>query len=141
MFPIIVPPLRERKTDILLLTDHFVEQYGRASSKEIKESSTSSINMLMSYHWPGNVRELENIIERAVILSEDKVIHGYHLPPTLQTAHFSHTRHKYNLESRLNTVEYDLIIESLKNHKGNMVKAAKELGLTPRIMSLRVKKR
>jgi Nif-specific regulatory protein len=140
VFPIIVPPLRERKTDILLLTDHFVEQYSRATGKEIKRVSTSSINMLMSYHWPGNVRELENIIERAVILSEDKVIHGYHLPPTLQTAHFSHTKHKYNLESRLNTVEYDLIIESLKNHKGNMVKAAKELGLTPRIMSLRVKK-
>jgi len=140
VFPIIVPPLRERKTDILLLTDYFVEQYSKENNKEIKRVSTSAINMLMSYHWPGNVRELENIIERAVILSEDKVIHGYHLPPTLQTAHFSHTKHTYNLQHRLDALEYDLIIESLKNHKGNMVKSAKELGLTTRIMSLRVKK-
>jgi Nif-specific regulatory protein len=140
VFPIIVPPLRERKTDILLLTDFFVEHYAKTNNKIIKRVSTSAINMLMSYHWPGNVRELENIIERAVILSEDKVIHGYHLPPTLQTAQFSHTKHKYNLQDRLDAIEYDLIIESLKNNKGNMVKAAKELGLTTRIMSLRVKK-
>jgi len=117
-----------------------IEYARKENNKEIKRVSTSAINMLMSYHWPGNVRELENIIERAVILSEDKVIHGYHLPPTLQTAHFSHTKHTYNLQHRLDALEYDLIIESLKNHKGNMVKSAKELGLTTRIMSLRVKK-
>ena len=80
IFPITVPPLRERKTDILLLADYFVEKYNAANQKGVRRISTTSIDMLMRYHWPGNVRELENCIERAVILSEDNVIHGYHLP-------------------------------------------------------------
>jgi Nif-specific regulatory protein len=68
VFPITLPPLRERRTDILLLANHFVSKYSHRMGKSIKRISTSAINMLMTYHWPGNVRELENSIEHAVLL-------------------------------------------------------------------------
>ena len=91
VFPIHIPPLRERRTDILLLADYFAERYSLKTHKNVRRISTPAIDMLMAYHWPGNVRELENCIERAVLLSDDDVIHGHHLPPTLQTAESSGT--------------------------------------------------
>ena len=140
VFPIHVPPLRERKTDIPLLADFFVERYNRLNHKAIRRISTPAIDMLMSYHWPGNVRELENCIERAVLLSSDSVIHGHHLPPTLQTAEASGTTHRGTLESTLDAVERDLILDALKASRGNRAKAARALGISERIMGLRVKK-
>ncbi|MHC4637341.1 MAG: sigma 54-interacting transcriptional regulator, partial [Planctomycetota bacterium] len=73
VFPIFLPPLRERKDDILLLADYFVEQYAEKMKKDVRRISTPAINMMVAYHWPGNVRELENCIERAVLLSNDSV--------------------------------------------------------------------
>ena len=140
IFPITVPPLRERKADILLLADYFVEKYNAVNFKGIRRISTRAIDIFMRYHWPGNVRELENCIERAVILSEDNVIHGYHLPPTLQTAESSGTPATGSLQQRLDGIEHEMIIEALKRTKGNMAKAAMQLGLTERVMGLRVKK-
>ncbi|KUL33292.1 sigma 54-interacting transcriptional regulator [Chlorobium limicola] len=140
IFPLTVPPLRERKTDILLLADYFVEKYNRVNQKGIRRISTTSIDMLMRYHWPGNVRELENCMERAVILSEDNVIHGYHLPPSLQTAESSGTPYTGSLQQKLDSIENEMIIEALKRTKGNMSRAAIQLGLSDRIMGLRVKK-
>jgi Nif-specific regulatory protein len=140
VFPIVVPPLRERKTDILLLADHFIEKYNQEHGKAIKRISTPAIDLLMSYHWPGNVRELENCIERALILSTDNVIHSYHLPPTLQSGNSSGTNYQGTLESKLEEVEKEFIIEGLKASSGNMAEAARQLGLTERIMGLRVKK-
>ena len=140
VFAIHIPPLRERRADILLLADHFVEKYSKANHKYIRRISTPAIDMLMSYHWPGNVRELENVIERAVLMSDDDVIHGYHLPPTLQTAEESGTAHVGSLEATLDNVERELIIDTLKSSRGNMAKAARDLGITERVMGLRVKK-
>jgi Nif-specific regulatory protein len=140
VFPIHIPPLRERKTDIPLLADSFVERYNRLNHKAIRRISTPAIDMLMSYHWPGNVRELENCIERAVLLSSDSVIHGHHLPPTLQTAEASGTTHRGTLESTLDAVERDLILDALKASRGNRAKAARALGISERIMGLRVKR-
>jgi len=140
VFPIHIPPLRERKTDIPLLADHFVEKYSKANHKTIRRVSTPAIDMLMSYHWPGNVRELENCIERAVVLSSDHVIHGHHLPPTLQTAEASGTAHEGTLDGTLENVERDLILDALKAARGNKAKAARSLGISERIMGLRVKK-
>lgn len=140
VFPIVTPPLRERKTDILLLADHFVAKYANSSRKEIRRISTTAIDMLMSYHWPGNVRELENCIERAVILSGDGVIHGYHLPLTLQTAEASKTERNGTLRSALEDMEKEVIAEALKTSKGNMARAARELGLTERMMGIRARK-
>jgi Nif-specific regulatory protein len=140
VFPIHIPPLRERRTDIMLLADHFVEKYSKRHGKNVRRISTPAIDMLTSYHWPGNVRELENCIERAVLLSEDDVIHGHHLPPTLQTAEASGTVPPGDLEAVLDSVEREMILEALKSSRGNMAKAARSLGITERVMGLRVKK-
>ena len=140
VFPIYMPPLRERKTDVPLLADYFVGKYSKANHKNICRISTPAIDMLMSYHWPGNVRELENCIERAVILSNDDVIHGHHLPPTLQTAEATGTTSGGNFQETLNNLERELILDALKSSRGNQTKAAQTLGLTERLMGLRVKK-
>ena len=140
VFPIFLPPLRERRSDILDLANYFVEKYSKQNSKNVRRISTPAIDMLTSYHWPGNVRELENVIERAVILSNDDVVHGHHLPPTLQTAEASGTVMKETLETTLEKVEREMIIEALKNARGNKTKAAETLGITERIMGLRVEK-
>ena len=86
------------------------------------------------------MRELENCIERAVLLSADGVIHGYHLPSSLQTAEATATEPKSTLESALNALEREMIVEGLKLTHGNLARAARQLGLTERIMGLRVKK-
>jgi Nif-specific regulatory protein len=140
IFPLTVPALRERKTDIMLLADYFVEKFNTLNHKGIRRISTTAIDMLVRYHWPGNVRELQNCIERAVILSEDNVIHGYHLPPSLQTAESSGTPYTGSLQQKLDAIENEMIIEALKRTKGNMSKAASQLGLSDRIMGLRMKK-
>jgi Nif-specific regulatory protein len=140
VFPIHLPPLRERKTDILLLTDHFVGKYGKANHKNIRRISTPAIDMLMAYHWPGNVRELENCVERAVLVSTDDVIHGHHLPPTLQTAEASGTAFSGTLDATLDNVERELLLDALKSARGNKAKAARQLGISERLMGLRVLK-
>jgi Nif-specific regulatory protein len=140
VFPIHLPPLRERKSDILDLANFFIEKYSEANGKDVRRISTPAIDMLMSYHWPGNVRELENCIERAVLLSNDDVVHGHHLPPTLQTAEASNTVMTGTLDSTLDAVEREMIVEALKNARGNKAKAARALGISERIMGLRVRK-
>jgi len=140
VFPIHIPPLRERRTDILLLADHFAEKYSKVSRKDVRRISTPAIDMLMVYHWPGNVRELENCIERAVLLSDDGVVHGHHLPPTLQTAEATGTITRGNLRATLQRVEKELILDTLKSSRGNMAAAAAALGITERIMGLRVRR-
>ena len=140
VFPIYAPPLRERKTDVLLLADFFVEQCAKANNKRIHRICTHAIDMLMSYHWPGNVRELENCIERAVLLSNEGVIYGYHLPPTLQTSSYTGTVPYGTLQGEIDKLERDLIMDSLKTTRGNMSEAAKILGTSERIIGLRVQK-
>jgi len=140
VFPITIPPLRERGSDVILLADHFVARFAEDAGSPVKRISTPALNMLMAYHWPGNVRELENVIERSVILSEDGVIHGYNLPPSLQTSTESGTGFGCGLEAKLGAVEYEMIVEALKTHQGNVTEAAKDLGLTRRILGLRMEK-
>lgn len=140
VFPIYVPALRERKTDLLQLADFFVEKYNEANGKAITRISTPAIDMLMSYHWPGNVRELENCIERASLLATDEVIHAFHLPPTLQTPFAPAEDSRSTLQAAIDGFEREMIIDSLKTHHGNMAAAARQLGLTERVMGLRVKK-
>ena len=140
VFPVHIPPLRERRSDILLLADHFVEKYSRVNHKDIRRISTPAIDMLMAYHWPGNVRELENCIERAVLLSNDDVIHGHHLPPTLQTAEASGTAPVTTLPAMLDNLEREMLLDALKSARGNMAKAARQLGISERLMGLRVHK-
>ena len=140
VFPIYMPPLRERKTDILLLSDYFLEKYAKENSKDIRRFSTPAIDMLMAYHWPGNVRELENCIERAVLLCDGGVIHSYHLPPTLQTGHESDTLPDLSLEEAVGNLEREMIIDALKNARGNVTFAADVLKTTVRKFSYKAKK-
>ncbi len=140
VFSLFVPPLRERKEDILLLAERFLEQYTREHGKPIKRIATSAIDMLTSYHWPGNVRELENVIERSVLVCEGAVMHGYHLPPTLQTAEGSGTVPQVSLTEAVEVFERDLIQDALKTTRGNRAKAAKLLNTTERIMGYKAKK-
>ena len=127
VFTIFVPPLRERKADLLLLVDHFLEKFSREHRKSIKRISTPAIDMLMSYHWPGNVRELENTLERAVLMCDGQVIHGHHLPPSLQTAEASGTVTRVSLSDAVAGFEKDLIQDALKTTRGNRAKAARLL--------------
>ena len=140
VFPIYLPPLRERKTDILLLADHFLAKYAKENSKDIRRFSTPAIDMLVGYHWPGNVRELENCIERAILLCEEGVIHSYHLPPTLQTGSESGTLPVLSLEDAIAKLEYEMIIDALKNTRGNTTKAADLLKTTVRKFNYKAKR-
>ena len=139
VFTIFLPPLRERKSDILLLAEHFLEKYEREHDKRIRRISTPAIDMLMAYHFPGNVRELENAIERAVLICDSNVIHGHHLPPTLQTAEISDTVTKLTLKSAVEAFERDLIQDTLKSTKGNIAKAARQLDSTERILGYKIR--
>lgn len=142
VFPIHLPPLRARRDDILLLTNFFMKKYSAQMSIEIRRISTPAINMLMAYHWPGNVRELENTIEYAVLMGrEDGVIHGHDLPPTLQTpvAIATTGSSQDTLKARVAILERDLIVDSLKRHKGTISAAARELGITERMVRYKIK--
>jgi Nif-specific regulatory protein len=140
VFPIYVPPLRDRKSDILLLTDSFVEKFSKTSGKKVRRISTAAIDLLVSYHWPGNVRELENCIERAVLLSPGPSIEAHHLPPTLQKKDPSEKGATGTLDSAVTALEYEMIVAELKAFDGNMARAARKLGLTERQIGLRVKR-
>ena len=140
VFPIRLPPLRERTGDILLLADHFIERFNRSHGRDVQRISTGAIDMLTAYHWPGNVRELENCIERAVLLTRDGVVHGHHFPPSLQTADATDTRPSGSLQQRLDAVEEQIILDALKVNRGNRAAAARDLGMSERVMGLRVDK-
>ncbi len=140
VFPLYLPPLRERKTDIIPLAEFFLEKYSRLYNKKIKRLSSPAIDLLVQYHWPGNVRELENVIERAVLICDEEVIRSYHLPQSLQTAESSHTHAKKSLAQAVKEVEVELIIEALKETKGNQSKAAKLLDTSLRILNYKIKK-
>jgi Nif-specific regulatory protein len=141
VFPIYLPPLRDRGSDILLLADHFVLKYAREMGKPALKISHAVSDILLAYHWPGNVRELENCMERAVVLITKDTIETVHLPPSLQALARTEDRKE---QGKLNTVveaqERTLILDALKEAGGNQTKAAKLLGTTKRIVQYRIQK-
>ncbi|MBN2451895.1 MAG: sigma 54-interacting transcriptional regulator [Lentisphaeria bacterium] len=142
VFPIRVPALRERgKADIMLLVDHFIERFSEEMGKAVTRIDTPAIDMLTAYHWPGNVRELENVIERAVLLADGDVIHGHHLPPSLQMNRYAPRREEHgDFTMRVRNFEVELITEALKDTNGNQTSAARKLGISKRIMQYKVQK-
>ena len=140
VFPINLPPLRERKEDILPLANKFVELLASKTGKKVRRISTPAIAMMMAYHWPGNIRELENCIEHAVIVCANGVIHGDDLPPTLQIPSLSEIKASGKLTERVEAIERDMIIDALKHTRGNMTAAAKELGITLRMARYKIKR-
>ncbi|MBI2440892.1 MAG: sigma 54-interacting transcriptional regulator [Lentisphaerae bacterium] len=144
VFPIHLPPLRERRADIILLADHFLQKYNAMHHKTVKRISTPAINMMMMYHWPGNVRELENCIERAVLSTSDDVIHGYTLPPSLQTSEATHTGilpdDGASLQTMIASYERELIVDALKKFRGNATAVARHLRATKRIIHYKIRR-
>jgi Nif-specific regulatory protein len=137
---IVIPPLRDRGSDIMTLSDYFIIKFAEENQKVVTGISTPAKQMLNNYSWPGNVRELENVIERAVVLCDGEIIHGYNLPPSLHDATIAGDGERSGLESKIEAVEYEYIVDALKNSHGNMTDAAQALGMTRRILGLRMKK-
>jgi Nif-specific regulatory protein len=140
VFPILIPPLREREDDVILLAKRFLEHYNEETGKSITGFTPSTLRLLKAYHWPGNVRELENVIHRAVILAADTVIRPHDLPLSLNAPEFINPNEANGLEGRLAKIEHQMLTEALRGNKGNISAAAKELDLTRRSMALRMKR-
>ena len=143
VIPIIVPPLRQRKEDIPMLVEHFLEKICRHEDIEKKRISKTTLNYLEQYNWPGNIRELENIIIRGIALSEGKYIQLDSIPPYIAPQSQDMNESLINLrdDNVAYLEEYDkaIIKAALEKHK-TFNKAAKALGITHRTVSLKAKK-
>jgi transcriptional regulator with PAS, ATPase and Fis domain len=123
-----LPPLRERREDIPLLVEHFIDKFNRIQGKEVAGVSEEVLARLMEYDYPGNVRELENIIEHAFVLCRGGLIELAHLPPHLRS------RSEEKMQSVLSAgtlreMERCLIVDALRRHGGNRTAAARQLGI------------
>jgi Nif-specific regulatory protein len=141
VFPLYLPPLRERGSDIILLADHFVLKYSKQLGKQVDKISPAVLDILLAHHWPGNVRELENSIERAVLLATGDTIELINLPPSLYPkAREVERRDAGKLYTIIESQERALIIDALKETNGNQSQAARLLGSTKRIIQYKIKK-
>lgn len=145
IFLIVMPDLAKRRSDIILLAEHFIEKMNLKYDKKVVRLSTPAINMLMEYHWPGNVRELENCIERAVLTATDDCIHAYNLPQSLQTgketdSNLTSPEGDASMDVLVASYERELLVEALKRNNGNMSATGRELGISPRMMHYRINK-
>ncbi len=143
VFPIALPDLKDRRSDIMLLADRFLKKYNKLYKKSIERFSSPAINAMMTYNWPGNVRELESCIERAVLTSADNSIHIHNLPPTLQTGQklpspFRYTKMDAGFAAMVSSFEQELIVDALKAENGNVAATARQLELTPRILHYKI---
>lgn len=139
VFPIFIPPLRERKEDILLLADYFINKFKKENKKKVKGVSRAALDVLMAYGWPGNVRELENVVERAVILSQKELITPQELPANLgaQEATLLPAAGA-SLPEIVESIEKQRIREALEKYKTQR-NAAKALGITERMLGYKIK--
>jgi Nif-specific regulatory protein len=135
VFTIFVPPLRERKADLVLLVDHFLEKFAREHARSIRRISTPAIDMLASYHWPGNVRELENTIERAVVLTTGTVISAAAISLVGATSSSSAGLPSMRLHQNLEWVERETIRRALEQAGGVKKDAAELMGISQRALS------
>ena len=141
VFTLILPPLRERGADVLLLADYFVKKYSQLHYNKVERISTPAIDMLSAYHWPGNVRELENVIERATIVASGNVLEGHDLPPTIQLKEpILKGKRNDSFENMVAAYEKELIVDALKDTSGNQSEAARLLGTTKRIIQYKIEK-
>jgi len=141
VIPIVLPPLRDRRTDIPLLVDHFLAKYAGSRSRGVSEDA---LKTLMAYDWPGNVRELESVIERALLLGEGELIVPADLPASLRSGAGGPKR-ATDLEIPdsgidLEAVERSLILKALDKAGGNVTRAARLLGLSRRTLQYRIEK-
>jgi len=151
VIPISLPPLRERREDVLPLTQHFIEKFNKRQNRDISGVNESALNLLMNYPWPGNVRELENLIERIVILKGSGEIMPSDLPERYHSASTIPGRGVYpriilsdegvNFNSIISDFEDDLIVQALNRTNWNKKHAADLLGLNRTTLVEKVKKK
>ena len=134
-FPIYVPPLRQRKGDVLVLAEYFINEFNKKLGKEIKGFTKRALKLIYEYDWPGNIREMENTIERCLIITENDVVDVEDLPSHLRTAeNMASVDYAGPLFSNETIVPFEKLKEeairhALKVTKGNIVEAAKRLHL------------
>ena len=134
-FPIYVPPLRQRKGDVLVLAEYFINEFNKKLGKEIKGFTKRALKLIYEYDWPGNIREMENTIERCLIITENEVVDVEDLPSHLRTAeNMASVDYAGPLFSNETIVPFEKLKEeairhALKVTKGNIVEAAKRLHL------------
>jgi transcriptional regulator with PAS, ATPase and Fis domain len=136
VIPITVPPLRERRSDIPVLVQHFLDKHNQQRPGQAVRIADDAMVHLWEYDWPGNVRELENLIERMVVLSDDGIIRVDNLPPNIRSfisdkkiPRPTLTEEGIDLNQAVEEFEYRLIDEALRRTKGNKQAAARLLGL------------
>lgn len=140
VFPIQIPPLRERKEDIPLLVDHFIQKYSKENKKKIRGINRAALDILMAYDFPGNVRELENVIERAVVICHRDLISPRDLPANLSVGKaVGLPAEGVSLPEVVASIEKQRIKEALEKYKTQR-KAAKALGITERMLGYKIKK-
>jgi len=139
VFPIETPPLRQRRDDIPLLVDHFVELSARQLNVSAPRPSDAALALLTSYNWPGNIRELQNVVERAVLLSDGKSIEPAQLPREIVGEDLTATVES-KTDSTLQGYEKALVVRALKENGWNQTRAAKSLGISRDNLRYRIKK-
>ena len=134
VFPITVPPLRERMDDVPALVSHFIEKWSQTAKKSIKEISSPAMAHLLSYKWPGNVRELENTLQRMMVIFKGETLDVQDLPPEIRAAESESQEKAQYLKSISREsgklVEKNAIVEALSETGGNITRAAKVLGVS-----------
>jgi len=139
VFPVQLPPLRERKEDIPLLVAHFAHKYNKENQKEIDGVNRAALDVLMEYNWPGNVRELENVIEHAVVLCRKELISPRDLPANLAQKTLEIKTEGATLPEIIESIEKQKIKTALTEFKTQR-KAAKALGITERMLGYKLQK-
>jgi len=130
VFPIKLPPLREKKEDIPLLAAFFLNKYSENENKKIEGISPDALELLMAYNWPGNVRELENAIERAIVLASTNEINARDLPPAVSSIGEKKIYESDNtLSNWIEKLEQEALTQALLENEGNISKTAKKLGI------------
>jgi Nif-specific regulatory protein len=137
VIPVTIPPLRERRDDILMLTEFFIEKYNRKNSKAVRGITPQAKDLLLRHSWPGNVRELENLIERAIVLTNSDVIDVADIDPFVQ----NHAEHEAAFENlTLDELEKRAITEALKRTNGSLIEASELLGIHRNTLRLKIQK-
>ena len=144
VFPIQLPPLRDRKEDIPLLVKHFLDRYSRAIGKKIRTIDSATLALMMEHDWPGNVRELENAIEHAVIVEKDSVILPSSLPMNLSKSRAAdgdrQRSAEMGLREKLNLLEKQILLDTLSRSNWIRKHAASMLRVDPRNMPYLMRK-